>query len=346
MPKISEKEFGAQIKSGDFKSAYLIYGDETYLKEYYVSHLKKKLVDKTFEAFNYHSFYGTDVELSEIIKDAQMLPMMSEYNFVLVRDYPVEKTENDIELIEEYLSDPCESTVLVVWYDALAPNTDKFKKLVKIFNKYAYSVECAKKGEQDLIKMLISSAKKRGSVLDKNNASYLISISGSDIKTLINEVDKMSNYVGSGEITKQVIDDMAVKCLQARVFDLSKALVAGNGNKAYEVLDTLFSLNENSTSIVAAIGNAYVDMYRVKCAKTYADSPQDIANYYNYHNREFVIKNATRDSAKLTFEQLRTSLDDIAQTDLKLKSTAVDAKLLIEELMVKLLINARGNNYA
>ena len=43
-----------------------------------------------------------------------MLPMMSEYNFVLVKDYPIEKSSNDIKLLEEYLSDAPDSTVLVL----------------------------------------------------------------------------------------------------------------------------------------------------------------------------------------------------------------------------------------
>ena len=37
-----------------------------------------KIVEKTFEAVNYHSFDGKDTELDEILKDAQMLPLMSE----------------------------------------------------------------------------------------------------------------------------------------------------------------------------------------------------------------------------------------------------------------------------
>ena len=54
MPKINESELKKEIKSGDFKNAYLLYGEESYLKEYYASELKNKIVDKTFEAFNFH----------------------------------------------------------------------------------------------------------------------------------------------------------------------------------------------------------------------------------------------------------------------------------------------------
>ena len=58
MPKINESELKKEIKSGDFKNAYLLYGEESYLKEYYASELKNKIVDKTFEAFNFHYIKG------------------------------------------------------------------------------------------------------------------------------------------------------------------------------------------------------------------------------------------------------------------------------------------------
>ena len=32
-----------EIKSGDFKNAYLLYGEESYLKEYYANELKNKI---------------------------------------------------------------------------------------------------------------------------------------------------------------------------------------------------------------------------------------------------------------------------------------------------------------
>lgn len=119
MPKINESELKKEIKSGDFKNAYLLYGEESYLKEYYASELKNKIVDKTFEAFNFHYFDGKDTELDDILKDAQMLPMMSEYNFVMVKDYPIEKSANDIKLLEEYLKDAPDTTVFVFWFDAI-----------------------------------------------------------------------------------------------------------------------------------------------------------------------------------------------------------------------------------
>ena len=85
-----------KIKNTSNRHFQEIYQSLEFSKFQYTNELKNKIVDKTFEAFNYHSFDGKDTELDDILKDAQMLPMMSEYNFVLVKDYPIEKSSNDI----------------------------------------------------------------------------------------------------------------------------------------------------------------------------------------------------------------------------------------------------------
>lgn len=348
MAKLNEAQLREQIKSGNFSNAYLIYGEESYLKEHYISLLKKKLVDPVFESFNFHKFEGRDTALDDILKDAQMLPMMSEYNFVLVRDYPVEKTKADLKLMSEFLDDVPESTVFVLLYDAFEPDVKSagFKKLISAFDSAGSTVNLEKRSETDIARLLVSGAKKRGSALDIGNAKYLISVSGNDMKTLLNELDKLSYYAQGSEITKEIIDSMATKCLQARVYDISKAVAAGDTDTAYAVLDTLINMKEDPILILAVIGGVYVDMYRVKCAKTAGCSYDDVSKHYNYKGREFALRNASRDCARLTEAQLRSSLDEIMNTDIKLKSTSADKKLLLEELIVKLVLIAKGVQYA
>ncbi|MBD5083471.1 MAG: hypothetical protein HDT34_04895, partial [Clostridiales bacterium] len=118
MAKITEAELKAQIKTSAYSNAYLIFGQEGYLKNHYVNLLKKKIVEPTFEDFNFHSYNGKDITIDEILKDAELLPMMSSYNFVLVCDYPFDKSEGDIKLVQEFLKDIPETTILVFWYDA------------------------------------------------------------------------------------------------------------------------------------------------------------------------------------------------------------------------------------
>lgn len=348
MAKLNEQGIKEQIKTSSFSNAYLIYGEESYLKDFYISQIIKKVIDPAFDSFNLHRFEGKDTSLDDIIKDAQMLPMMSEYNLVYVRDYPVEKSKNDMALIKEFLDDVPDTAIFILCYDSLAVDTKSaaFRKLITYFDNTGAVVNMEKRSEREVAKLLVSGAKRRKATLSMDDAQYLISVSGNDMTVLLNELDKLCGFVQGGVITKEIIDNMATKCLQAKIYDLSKAVVSGNSQLAYNVLDGLFYMKEDPVRISSIIIGVYVDMYRVKCAKTAGQSYSDVAKHFNYKNREFALRNASRDCAEMSEQQLRASLDVIAETDVKLKSTAIDKRLLLEELVVKLIMIARGNSYA
>lgn len=348
MAKIGEKELKQQIKENSFSNAYFIYGEESYLKEFYLNKLKEKLVEPAFADFNFHQYNGKDTSLDDILKDAEMLPMMSSCVFIIVSDYPFDKSEKDCSAIKEFLADLPPTTVIVFTFDNIEVDVKKnakWKALDNAFAKYGSSVNLEKRTEADLVKLLVSGCKKRGAVLSADNARYLISVSGSDIKTLLNETEKLSAFVNGGEITNDIINQLAVKCLQARVYDLSKAIVKGDYNKAYSILDTLFAMKEDSIAVLAVISNCYVDMYRVKCAKIAGEAAEDVANYYNYKGREFALRNAMRDCSALSVDQLRKSLDVLMLADNALKSTGADKRLILEEAMVKLLLISKEVKY-
>ncbi len=348
MAKIGEKELKQQIKESNFSNAYFIYGEESYLKEFYINKLKSKIVEPAFADFNFHQYNGKDISLDDILKDAELLPMMSSYVFILVYDYPFDKSEKDCNTIKDFLTDLPETTIIVFSFDNIevdVKKNSKWKALDNAFAKYGSSVNLEKRTEGDLVKLLVSGCKKRGASLSADNARYLISISGSDIKTLLNETEKLSSYVNGGEITKDIINQLAVKCLQARVYDLSKAIVKGDYNTVYSVLNTLFAMKEDSISVLAVISNCYVDMYRVKCAKIAGEPAEDVGKYYNYKGREFALRNAMRDCSALSVNQLRKSLDVLMSADNALKSTGADKRLILEEAMVKLLLISKEVKY-
>ena len=341
MAVIGEAEMKAQIKSGEFSGAYLVFGEESYLKEYYVNKLKSKLVDPAFSDFNLHSYEGKNTSIDEILMDAQMLPMMSEYTVVVVHDYPLDKSAGDADKLKEFFKDMPESSVIIFWMDTIEVDpkrNNKWKKLVNLFSENGSAVNLEKRSEGELVRLIVASAKKRGCSIEPQRARYLISVVGSDIQTIFSELEKICAYAGEREITKADIDELAVKSLQARVFDLSRFILKGDSDSAYGVLNTLFAQKEEPIGILSVISSCYVDMYRVKCAKAAGVSESDVGNYYPYKGREFLLRNAARDGAYISINTLREALDLLSKSDELMKSTSIDKQLLLEETVSKLLI--------
>ena len=128
MAKVGEAELKNQIKAGDFSNVYMIYGEEDYLKEFYVNKLKNKLVEPAFADFNFHQYDGKKTPVSEILNDADMMPMMAEYSLLLVNDYPFDKSKEDIEKVKNYLKDINPSAVVVFLFTQIEVKA-KFKTL-------------------------------------------------------------------------------------------------------------------------------------------------------------------------------------------------------------------------
>ena len=63
---------------------------------------------------------------------------------------------------------------------------------------------------------------------------------------------------------------------------------------------------------------------------------------YNYRGREFALRNASRDSQAVSVEQLRDCMDILSAADMKLKSTAADARLVLDETLVRLMMTVKG----
>jgi len=342
MARIGEKELKEQIKSESFSNVYFIYGEEGYLKEFYVKKLKDKLAGGAFSDFNFHQYEAKNSSIDDILQTAQTLPMMAEYVFILVHDYPLDKSSSDVDALKEFFKDIPETCVLVFWYDSIEidlKKNAKWKSIEGAFAKAGSSVNLEKRSEGEIAKLLVNSAKKRNCTIDTNNARYLISVSGNDIQTLFSELEKICAYASGREITKQDIDSLAVKSLQARVYDLSKYILSSNANGAYSVLNTLFSQKEEPISILAVISSCYIDMYRVKCAKAANVNETEIANHYTYKGREFLIRNASRDCRNISFDALRNSIDVLQKADELMKSSSIDKNLLLEETIAKLLLN-------
>ncbi len=343
MAEFGEKEFKAHIRAGEFLPVYVVYGDEDYLKKSYADLLCEKAVDKDFFDFNYQAFDGKNLDFRDVFDAAIMLPLMSERRCVFVRDAKIEgMNDADFALFSDYIKNPSESTVLVF----LQANSDfapeKAKKVLELVRKHGAVCVLNKRQGNDLIKPLISSAAKQSCVLSPQAANYLVSVVGDDYNTLINEVNKLCSFVGEGEITKEHIDDLAVKCDAAKIYDLTKFLLQKNFDKAYNVLNILLKQRVEPEYILGSIVSTYVDMYRAKVSLTCGKTAEELGDAYGYGRLVFKLKNGAKDASRLDISVLRKCLDELAAADKKLKNGRDNASTVLEQLMVRLFIVSGG----
>ncbi|MBQ7005432.1 MAG: DNA polymerase III subunit delta [Clostridia bacterium] len=343
MAEFNEKELKAHIRAGEFLPVYVFYGDEDYLKKSYADMLCRKAVEKEFFDFNFQSFDGKNLDFRDVFDAAIMLPLMSSRRCVFIRDAKIESINDaDYSLFRDYFEKPSESTTVVF----LQANSDfspvKAKRVLDLVKSKGAVCVLNKRQGNELVKPLISSATKQGCVLSLQAANYLVSVVGDDYNTLINEVNKLCSFVGEGEITKEHIDELAVKCDDAKIYDLTKFLLAKNFDKAYGVLNVLMRQRVEPEYILGTIVSTYVDMYRVKVSLACGKPVEELAETYGYGKNLFRLRNAARDSSRLDLDVLRRCLDELSAADMKLKSGRDNAATVLEQLMVRLFLVSGG----
>lgn len=343
MALFDEKELKLHIRAKDFFPVYLMIGDESYLKQNYTNLIVEKNIDPAFESFNFERFEGKGLDIRDVYEKAMLMPMMSDKRCIVVDDFRLDGLdENEALRFEQVISDLPETTVLIFRQDSVPFSKKSGKKVLSVIEKFGAVCELNKRKGQDLIKPLVSAARKMGCELSPAMAQYLATSVGDDFNMLVNELHKVCGYAREGEITKEHIDAVAVKTLDAKVHFLTNALLQKNFDKAYAVLDSLIRMKTECEYILGAIIGTYVDMYRVKVALSNGANPMDIMNFYSYKKREFVLTNAIRDSKRLDLAQIRKCLEALTEADMKLKTGRDSGVLVIEQVMVKLLLISNG----
>lgn len=347
MPTVYEENLRRDISSKHFAPIYLIYGDDSYLKNHY----KDTLAQKSFDGdpfFNLQKF-ESDCDLQEVFDAVNQFPMMSNRKAVVLSDYDFEHcVKSDFDRLIALISAANDTCVLIICFDTLDFDAKKGAKEKKILSAVEKAGgKCAEINHRSitaLVKMLSDGAKKRGCILSEIAARYLIEISGNDLSTLQNELNKLCAFVGSGEITKETLKQIAVKSVDASVYEYLKQILCGNVSNALKMLDDMFFMRIEPMIILSVAASSYVDIYRAYTANLMGVKKSDIATDFKYpKNKLFLIDRATQNLKNFNSVKLNLSLSAIADADKSLKSFGVEPRTVLEQLTVKLVyIIAKG----
>ena len=335
---MTETQLKETIKNGG-ANLYVFYGAEGYLTEQYARMVIRETVEEGFDAFNLQRFDGQEVSVAELEDAVEALPLMTDRKCVLVRDFDPCGSESDrfLKLVEVVP----ESCVLVFWQMTVQPDKRKngWKDFLKIAENKGVVMHFERKDPADAAKMLAGGAKRRGCRLDVGDAYYLVEQVGNDLNLLIRELEKLCALAGEGgEITKRMIDAVCPKNLEAKIFDLSKAILQRRRQTAFDLLYQLRVHREEPIAVLGTLSNAFADLYRGKVASASGMPVDALARAFkSYKNKEWKLKNAVRDSARISVDALRHCLEILAETDTTLKLRSGDEWVLLEQTVARLM---------
>ena len=347
----NESDLKKHMTTEALRSLYLIGGEEKYLVKRSAARLIKKAGGEAFPEFNLNEF-GSEAAVDAIADAAMALPFFAEHKCVAVSDFDVEaQSAAEIKKLSELLESVPETTSLVFSYPTLdfgAKPSAKWKKFFKEIETHGGAVVfCERRSQGDLVRLAAREAEKAGVALSRQNAQRVVDYAGPDVTRLLGEMEKLCAYaLGSAtdgaqpEITAQMIETLVPKTTETTVFLMANALVAGNYEKAYSLLDALFVQGEEPVAILGALSASYVDMCRVRAALESGLPASAAAEYGDYHGREFRLRNAEKTARNIAPARLYESTQLLLEADSALKGSRLSGRIVLEELIAKLLLKA------
>lgn len=346
MAILTEQALIRQIRAGDIKPCYLFYGRDVATCENITKKLINKLVPPEARDLNYHFFPSGALDIDGLNSAMSALPMFADRVVAAINDFDAEKApDKDVTSLKEIISDiDPETSTLIIYATAVdlcggkKTLSAKNKKLADHIEKQGGAVvEFAFKTPSELAKYIMSAVEKSGSSISRSAAVMLAENCHSNLLMINNEIAKLASYRYGEEITEQDICDLVTGQVETDAYKLARAVTSGNKTLAFTLLNDLYNMQKETGSLLSAISNSFLDLYRAKLALMSGRGKKDMSSEFSYERREFVVDNALRDCVRIPIERLRMCINVLSECDIGIKSLRTDERLQLEKAIARMM---------
>lgn len=322
--------------------AYFFFGEEEYLKEFYVGEIKK-LFDPAMAELNYNCIYAEDVSEStfeKISDELATLPVMSDYRITMVRDMEILKLKEDkISLLSDIVDLAVDGNILIFACSAdkyVLDSKSKYGKIPAFLKENTFYMECEKQSETRLLPWI-----DRHFAVDKLriadiNARRLISLCNGSMTVLDSEINKLSAFCkheGIEEVSREIIDDMVFDRAEYDMYDIGNRIMASDRAAVMRIYYSLKRQQMQPIVLISGISRAISGSMIVESAAASRAPAERVekASGMKPWQQSKVYR------GKIPRRVYLEALDMCFEADLKLKSTKSDEDVVCERLIVSLL---------
>ncbi len=295
---------------------YLFYGEEKYDLELRVQKIKKEFTNLEI---GINLFYLDLQNIDELESICQGVSFFGEEKLIIIKDT---KLKIDVDL----LNDAGESTTIILIEDTVDKRLSQYKAISKI----GEVVEFKPMDSNQMVDYIIKMLSRYNVKISKADAIYMESICLDDKSNIINELNKIVNYLdGEDTVTKDMIDKVCSKNFSAKIFDLLDDIVKKNKKKALYELDELLTQKEPIVKIYIMLYKQIKQIYLIKVAKQ--NRLNDIAKTLEIN--PYVFKNLSRVVDGFTIKELKDIIYAFDEYDAKTKSGEMDFEIGLKKII-------------
>lgn len=317
------------IKQNTFKQAYLLYGEERYLKRQYTNRLKNAMCAEG-DQMNTHFYTGKNIPVDEIIDLAETLPFLSERRVIFISDSGLFKSGG--EKLAEYLASPCESTFFVFTETEI----DKRSKLYKSVQSTGYVAEFAPQDEKTLKRWIAGILDKEGKKITENTMHLFLQKTGTDMENIQMELEKLICYCMDKDIvTSDDVETICTNRISNHIFDMVDAISMGRTKEALQLYYDLLALKEPPMRILFLIARQCNILLQTKKLRSAGFNGKAIAPKIGVP--AFAADKYISQAGRFSESALRNALEQCVYAEESVKNGRMNDRMSVEVLILSVL---------
>lgn len=321
------KNIQEDIKSGNFKSAYLLCGEEAYLKVQYKNKLLKAL-NPDDDTMNFNHYEGRNIDVKELIDLCETMPFFADRRVVLLEDTGFFK--NKCDELADYMKELPDYLCLVFVEDEV----DKRSKMYKAVKSCGRIGEFARQDEKTLMQWAAGILKKEGKNITQRDMELLLTMTGIDMGNLRMELEKLITYTGDRNVvTRADIQEVCTTQTQNKIFDMVRAVTEKNQKRALDLYYDLLTLKEPPMRILFLLAKQFRQLLLVKEYTEEGVAQPEMASRLGVPS--FVVRNIASCARSYRISELRQAVTDFVDAEEAVKTGRLQDVLSVELLIVK-----------
>lgn len=323
------KRIAEDIKEGNFRQAYLLYGEERFLRRQYREKLRAALCADG-DSMNTHFYEGKDVPVGEIIDLAETLPFLAQRRVIFITDSGLFKAGG--EKMAEYLAAPNETTFFVF----TESEVDKRSKLYKTVQSKGYAAEFGTQDENTLKRWIAGLLARDGKKISEGTVQLLLTKTGTDMDNIRMELEKLTCYCMDREvITAEDVESICTTRISNHIFDMVNAISEKQQKKALELYYDLLALREPPMRILFLIARQCNILLQVKELKANGYDNRTISSKIGLP--PFIVQKNLNQAAKFKTATLRNAVAQCVEAEEAVKQGRMNDRMSVEILILNVL---------
>lgn len=321
------KSLNEDLKTGQFKQIYLLYGEEAYLKKQYRDRFVKAMVQEG-DTMNYTCFEGKNTNPKSVIDLAETLPFFAERRLIVLENTGFLK--NATPELAEYVKEMPETTSMIFVEEEL----DKRGKLYKAIREKGHIVELKRQDDKTLVRWIAGLAKKEEKQISEAAARYFLGKVGNDMENIQRELEKLFSYcMYKTDILVPDIDAICTNQIGNHIFDMVDAVANKEQKKALDYYYELLSLKEPPMRILYLLTRQFRILMEVKEMEKLGFGQKDIASKVGI--MPFLVGKYRTQAKAFSGTELRTIVEAGVQAEENVKTGKMGDTLSVELFLVQ-----------